>query len=203
MKDLSYYRERLRDLDWLAGPDLEGKCVMDSSLNQRMGLRDQCEGDQTWHVPVDYQGSGCLTRFWTAGDSDGELELFFDWGQGASHPHHPGRVLQRPALPVRHAGGDGLRRFEPGEGLLSALPLQPGVQGARLQRYGQLLLADQRPALRAGGGGADPAGPAEGHRAELPRSAVHPLEEDHGFPPGAPAERVRVAIPRRSEAVLL
>lgn len=59
--------------------------VMDSSLNQRMGprdcnyaLREERDGGRTWKVLVDYEGPGCITRFWTAGAFDGELELYLD-----------------------------------------------------------------------------------------------------------------------------
>lgn len=85
MKDLCYFLERLRHLSWLAEWEGEGKTVMDSSLNQRMGPRDcnhflrrESAAGQTWQVLVDYQGPGCLTRFWTAGDFDGDLELWLD-----------------------------------------------------------------------------------------------------------------------------
>ncbi|TLS53807.1 DUF2961 domain-containing protein [Paenibacillus antri] len=63
---------------------------MVSSLNQKMGPRDcnyflrtESEGGKEWKVLVDEAGPGCITRFWTAGDFDGELEIILD---GAKQP---------------------------------------------------------------------------------------------------------------------
>lgn len=84
-RDSAYYLERLADLSWLCRLEAdEGRTVMDSSLNQRHGPRD-CnfflrEEAGGWKVLVDYEGAGCLTRFWTAGDFDGDLEIYLDGG---------------------------------------------------------------------------------------------------------------------------
>lgn len=73
-RDLAWYLERLADPSWLCRlePD-EGRTVMDSSLNPRHGPRDcNCflrQEEEGWNVLVDYEGAGCLTRFWTAGAS--------------------------------------------------------------------------------------------------------------------------------------
>jgi hypothetical protein len=60
------------------------KCVLDSSLNQKMGPRDcnfflrtEFEKDKEWKVLVDYAGPGCLTRFWTAGEFDGNWKYIW------------------------------------------------------------------------------------------------------------------------------
>lgn len=82
-RDLAWYLERLADPSWLCRlADDEPRSVMDSSLNAKHGprdcnffLRDEEDG---WKVLVDYEGPGCLTRFWTAGDFDGDLEIYFD-----------------------------------------------------------------------------------------------------------------------------
>ncbi|MFA6109529.1 MAG: DUF2961 domain-containing protein [Candidatus Latescibacterota bacterium] len=85
MKDLSWFLHRLHDFAFLTEPDREGRTVMASSLNQRMGPRDcnfsereEIEDGRRWRVLVDWQGPGCLTRFWTAGDFDGDLEIWLD-----------------------------------------------------------------------------------------------------------------------------
>lgn len=94
MPETQAYRQflsRLTDLTGLALiDDGRTRSVMDSSLNQKMGprdcnfyLRSETDDSGTWQVLVDYSGPGCLTRFWTAGDFDGDLEIFFD---GAASP---------------------------------------------------------------------------------------------------------------------
>jgi hypothetical protein len=210
MKDLTYFLERLRDLRWLAGPELEGKCVMDSSLNQRMGprdcnffLRDEGEGDQAWHVLVDYDGPGCLTRFWTAGDFDGELEFFFD---GAGEPairttlceFFSGR-LHPFVKPVVMDCADS------SQGRVSYLPI-PFARSCKVRaRSDTGSFYWQINALRYG-----PEVAVRTLQARLNPAEQRALEavcarwgEDHGFPADAGAELARVEIPRRSEVVLL
>ena len=65
-RELKHFLGRLREFSFLTDIDDDGRSVMDSSLNQRHGLRD-CnfflrDGDD-WHVLVDYQGPGVITRF--------------------------------------------------------------------------------------------------------------------------------------------
>ena len=210
MKDLRYFLDRLCDLDWLAGAELDGKCVMDSSLNQRMGprdcnffLRDEREGEKRWHVLVDYQGPGCLTRFWTAGDFDGELEFFFD---GAEVP------AIRTTLREFFSGG--LFPFvkpvvmdcaDSSQGRVSYLPM-PFGRGCKVRACSDTgSFYWQINALRY-----EPEVAVQTLPAQLDPAERQTLEQvcarwglDHGFPPGEPVPLVRVAIPRRSEVVLL
>ncbi|MBD2847355.1 DUF2961 domain-containing protein [Paenibacillus sp. IB182496] len=80
------------------------RTVMDSSLNQKTGPRDcnfflrtEKAAGVEWNVLVDYKGPGCITRFWTAGDFDGALEIYLD---GAEEP------LLRTELNRFFAGAD-------------------------------------------------------------------------------------------------
>ncbi len=209
MKDLAYFLGCLRDLDWLAGSDLDGKCVMDSSLNQRLGprdcnffLRDEREGDKLWHVLVDYEGPGCLTRFWTAGDFDGELEFFFD---GTSEP-----VIRTT---LRDFFGGGLFPFvkpvvmdcaDSSQGRVSYLPI-PFARGCKVRAcsdtgsfYWQINALRYPPEVEV-----------ETLPIQLSLAQRQALEQvgarwgrDHGFPGGG-SDLVRVEVPRRSEVVLL
>jgi len=210
MKDLSYYLERLRDLDWLAGPELEGKCVMDSSLNQRMGprdcnffLRDEVEGDQTWHVLVDYQGSGCLTRFWTAGDFDGELEFYFDGAREPAIRTTLGEFFSGRLYPfVKPVVMD---CADSSQGRVSYLPI-PFARGCKVRsrsdtgsfywqinalRYGPEVAVETLPI---------PLRPAQRQALE---AVCARWGADHGFPAGPGGALARIEIPRRSEVVLL
>lgn len=209
MKDLSHFLAHLQDLGWLSGPDLEGKCVMDSSLNQRMGprdcnffLRDEVEGDRRWHVLVDYQGPGCLTRFWTAGDFDGELEFYFD---GAREP------AIRTTL--REFFGGGLFPFvkpvvmdcaDSSQGRVSYLPI-PFARGCKVRAQSDTgSFYWQINALRFSSEVEVQTLPVQLNPAE--RQALEQVcarwGRDHGFPAGG-GERVRVEVPRRSEVMLL
>ena len=116
--DLCAYLARLADPLWLCQAAVPGeRCLMASSFNQKNGprdcnyfQRDEIEGDTTWHVLVDLEGPGCITRFWTGGRFDGALEIWLDdeptpryrttinafFGGGLEH-FQPPLVLDSPA----------------------------------------------------------------------------------------------------------
>ncbi len=116
---------------------------MDSSLNPRHGPRDcNCilrQEEEGWNVLVDYEGAGCLTRFWTAGDFDGSnvpairttLREFFSGGLA---PFAKPLVLDCP---------------DSSQGRVSYLPI-PFAQGCKIrsQRHSFVLLADQCAVIR-------------------------------------------------------
>ncbi|HCL29527.1 MAG TPA: hypothetical protein DIC52_13945 [Candidatus Latescibacteria bacterium] len=151
-RDLAWYLERLADPSWLCRlePD-EGRTVMDSSLNPCHGPRD-CnfflrQEEEGWNVLVDYEGAGCLTRFWTAGDFDGNLEIYFD-----------GSNVPAIRTTLREFFSGGLAPFakplvldcpDSSQGRVSYLPI-PFVQGCKIrsQRHSFVLLADQCAVIR-------------------------------------------------------
>ena len=148
---LAWYLERLADPSGLCRlePD-EGRTVMDSSLNPRHGPRD-CnfflrQEEEGWNVLVDYEGAGCLTRFWTAGDFDGDLEIYFDGSNVPAIRTSTARIFLRWVGAFRQTTGARLSGFEPGTCQLSADSLRPGLQDS--QRHSFVLLADQCAVIR-------------------------------------------------------
>lgn len=87
-KHFAYFMRRLAmPGEHYVSPESGARSVMDSSLNQRAGprdcnyfLRDEWEDGVLWHVLADYEGPGCLVRFFMAGEDqgDGDIEFYID-----------------------------------------------------------------------------------------------------------------------------
>lgn len=83
--DLGFFLKRLCSEDsWLY--PIPGERAFMASSNQPVNMNDcnaflrkeQSVHGPVWNVLVDLEGPGVITRFWTAGDFDGELEIIID-----------------------------------------------------------------------------------------------------------------------------
>ena len=82
--DLAFFIDRLSGEDCWLNPIPDEQAYMASS-NQPVFRRDcnaflrtETDNGRTWQVLVDMDGPGVITRFWTAGDFDGALEIIVD-----------------------------------------------------------------------------------------------------------------------------
>ena len=120
-RDTAFFVERMMtDAAWLA--PLPDERVFLASSHQPVAkrdcntwLRDETEAGTAWKVLVDLEGPGMMTRFWTAGDYDGALEIWVDGVRALPNTEltldrfFSGRLWPGPGFTFNHTDSSGGR----------------------------------------------------------------------------------------------